>query len=297
MAKTDKKTSKRKSQAKPITLKSILASKAIENSLKKQLSKISKAINKSVIFWGLAKIKQNLDKNTPKQLTFELNALLRDWQKKINERAKVLSKKLVNQTAGYVDVNLANQLKNTPLKDASVSALAVKTMSVKKSMTAIYERNLALIQSIPSDIIERYRQGFLNGISNFDKEAIFKLARQYQGISEKRARLIARDQTAKATNDYQQARAEQLGFEYYVWLTSKDERVSTGAGGHIHLDGRIYKYSEPTAIIDSYGNKGHCGDRVNCRCSQQALFILPTQELKKVKDARAGDYFILVEKK
>ena len=113
----------------------------------------------------------------------------------------------------------------------------------------------------------------------------------------RRAKFIARDQTAKGIQSYNQARAESLGFEFYQWVTSKDERVSTGKGGHIHLDGRIYKYNEPTAIIDSYNTRGHTGQRPNCRCEAIAVLPNPNQEFKRVRDGNAGDYYILVDKK
>ena len=97
-------------------------------------------------------------------------------------------------------------------------------------------------------------------------------------------------------SNYTQARAQQLGFDYYQWVTSQDERVSIGMGGHKYLNGRIYKYSEPTAKIDAYSNCGHPGQRINCRCTQVSIIPAPNQEFKKVKDAVSGDYYILVEK-
>ena len=91
-------------------------------------------------------------------------------------------------------------------------------------------------------------------------------------------------------------RSKQLGFEYYEWSTSNDERVSTGKGGHKQLNGRIYRYDTPTAIIDSYGNKGHCADRVNCRCVPIPIMLQPNQTTKLIKDSQNGDYYKIIEK-
>jgi len=244
----------------------------------------------------VASINKNLDKNTPKQLTIEFNKLLKEWQSKINKSAVNIARRLQRQLKGYVDINLQAQLENTPLKDSAKSALAITPPLVKSALTSSYEANIALIKSIPNDIISRYKQGFLQGIANFDREALLKLARQYEGISYKRAKLIARDQVAKGISNYQNARAQELGFKYYMWITSNDERVSKGEGGHIYLNNRIYAYDNPTAIIDSYKNKGHPAQRVNCRCSAISVMPSPTQELKLVKDSAHGDYYELVEK-
>ena len=278
------------------TLKAIKPSSAITRDYMKMLQKVTKEINNSVSWWALANINKNLDKNTPKQLTIEFNKLLKEWQGKINKSAVNIARRLQRQLKGYVDINLQAQLENTPLKDSAKSALAITPPLVKSALTTSYEANIALIKSIPSDIIERYKQGFLQGITNFDREALLKLARQYEGISYKRAKLIARDQVAKGISNYQNARAQELGFKYYMWITSNDERVSKGEGGHIYLNNRIYAYDNPTAIIDSHKNKGHPAVRVNCRCSAISVMPSPTQELKLVKDSAHGDYYELVEK-
>ena len=253
------------------TLKSPKASRAIEKEFAKRLKTLTAAINNSVSYYAIANLAKNLDKNAPTQLRFRLNALLKQWDSKVSELAKKWAADFAKKIGGYVDLNLQNALKNSDLFTDINKALAVKKAKLRTAMSAIYERNLYLIKSIPHDIISRYEQGFMNSVENFDREALAKQARIFGGVSRRRAEFIARDQTSKATNDYHAARAQELGFDYYVWNTSQDERVSTGKGGHIHLNGRIYKYSEATAIIDSYGNKGHTGDRVNCLAEGQGV--------------------------
>ena len=129
----------------------------------------------------------------------------------------------------------------------------------------------------------------MNNVNNFDREQIYRLAKTYQGISNRRAKTIARDQTQKAVSSFTQARAEQLGFEYYEWVTAGDERVSKE---HYHLNGRVYRYDTPTAKIDSYGNVGHPSQRVNCRCIAVSV-IMDNKKAHKVKDAKYGDYYVI----
>lgn len=280
---------------KNIKLKAIKSSVAIELDYKKRLIAFTKQINKSLNRWVIARLAKG--EGTPaKQLTFELNALNDEWLKKASAWGKGVANRLNKEISSYVDLNIQNQLKESVLKNLS-PLYTIKSEKVTNALASAYERNLYLIKSIPSKIIDDYRQGFLNAISNFDREALKKMALNYQGISVRRAKFIARDQTAKGIQSYNQARAESLGFEFYQWITSKDERVSTGKGGHIHLDGRIYKYNEPTAIIDSYNTRGHTGQRPNCRCEAIAVLPNPNQEFKRVRDGNAGDYYILVEKK
>ena len=270
-------------------------STAIKKDFETKLKLFTQKINNSVKRWTLARL--NKDKGTPaKQLIFELNSLQAEWDKKASILGKSYANSFNKQISTYVDLSLQKQLKDTLLKDKPLLNL-IKTDKTTDALMRAYERNLYLIKSIPTDIIDRYRQGFLSASESFDREKFAKLAVEYGEVSKRRAKFIARDQTAKAISSYNQARAESLGFKYFVWQTSKDERVSTGKGGHAQLDGRIFAYDNPTAVIDSYGHTGGVGVRPNCRCT--AIPIIPsfTQELKKVKDSQNGDYFILVEKK
>ena len=299
MAKTKPNLSKKKQLQRQLrdaaTLKATKPSFAIRRDYERKLKALSEAVNNSVSYWAVANIAKNLDKNAPTQLRMTFNRLLAQWQKKADDYAKKWAAKFARQIGDYTDLAIRNNISANYTSDID-KALAIKPVAVKESLRATYESNLFLIKSIPRDIIERYQQGFMQGIANFDRQQLMELALQYGDISQRRAKMIARDQTSKATNAYHNARASELGFDYYVWNTSKDERVSKGDGGHIHLQGRIYKYSEPTAIIDSYGNKGHCGGRCNCRCVGVSVMLNPNQTLKRVKDSKHGDYYEIIEK-
>ena len=271
----------------PKTLKPVNENIALEKEFTKKLTALTADVNKSFSYWSMATARKNLDKNLSKQLSFNFTDLLNDWEKKINPIAKKMSNDVANKSKKYVDLVMVKQnpsfaMKRTPKQ-------------VSQALNGIYERNYNLIKSIPQDIKNRFEQTFLNNVSNFDQEAIFKQVKSIEGISQRRAKSIARDQSQKAVSQYHAVREQNLGFEYYMWQTSKDERVSTGAGGHKKLQGRIYRYDTPTAVIDSYGNVGHPSERVNCRCRRRAVLLEPNQTVKKVKDS-AGDYYVIVEK-
>lgn len=138
--------------------------------------------------------------------------------------------------------------------------------------------NVALIRNIPEKAIFEISQDVYNSIANDENtEALeFKL-RTRKGITERRADTIARDQTAKFYATMNEISQTSNGFEYYMWVTANDERVSTGNGGHKQLNGKIYKWEEKIedrkAVIDSYGNTGNPSQRVNCRCFAKAVIV------------------------
>jgi SPP1 gp7 family putative phage head morphogenesis protein len=83
------------------------------------------------------------------------------------------------------------------------------------------------------------------------------------GVSEARAKLIARDQTAKLNGQLDQARQTDLGVTRYVWQSSVDERVRPT---HAERDGEIFFWSDPPGDMDDPADGGHPGTPIACRC-------------------------------
>ena len=275
-------------KVKPTTLRPPRENIALEKDYAKRLIKLTTDIGKSFLYWTLATVNKNANKNISKQLVFNFNELLKEWNKKTSDFAKKEAKRTTKQVSSFVNGNLQNQSPEFALKRS--------VKEIDNTLNAVYERNYNLIKTIPQDIKERFESVFLNNVNNFDQEAIFKQVETINGISKRRARTIARDQVQKAIGEYHATREQALGFEYYMWMTSKDERVSTGKGGHRQLEGRIYRYDTPSAVIDSYGNIGVPSQRVNCRCRRKAVILKPNQEVKLISDGASGDYYIIVEK-
>lgn len=299
MAKKENPKEKQKSQAKATKkakiqakgLKPINKNIGIEKEFNNALNGFSKEVIKSVRYWSVAQVnKYNRGEitNISKALSIEFNELLKYWNKKSEVFSKRLAQILNKKIKDYVDFSFKKQGDNFNLKSLSRKSAQVLNANILQSM--------ALIKSIPRDIIEKYQVVLYNNITDFDLEATEKTLKNISKVTLGRVKTIARDQTSKALENFASARAMDLGFDYYIWQTAKDERVSSGKGGHDKLEGRIYRYDTPTAIIDTYGNKGHCSERVNCRCISAPLILEANQSLKLVKDSQAGDYYVLVEK-
>lgn len=256
---------------------------AIERKLSKTLARFSNSVNRSVFKYILSELK--MERNIPQAFFNSLDNL----QARLTQTAKDIGAATTNGFIASIE-----KLVNASYKRQGLEfSIMGRSEIVEKTIFKSYNSILDLIVSIPSQIVGAYKQELLNGVGDFNRERIAQIAENIGGVSRRKAELIARDQTHKATTNYAMARASSLGFDYYVWDTSHDERVSTGKGGHRQLQGRIYRYDKDTAIVDSYGNVGHCGSRVNCRCVPLTLMLEPNQKLKLVKDAYAGDYYVI----
>jgi len=119
-------------------------------------------------------------------------------------------------------------------------------------------QNSQLIKSLPSQellqvagIVERrLQEGRTTVVVEQD------LIKRF-GITRRRAKLIARDQTTKLNASLTKLRQQELGVEEYVWQTAEDERVRST---HRANNGKKFKWDNPPAIT------GHPGTDINCRC-------------------------------
>lgn len=159
--------------------------------------------------------------------------------------------------------------------------LSVSGEHYEQIMNAVINENIALIKSIPQDVLKDIQVALSQGIISGNQKELIKNLKRIKGVNKDRAVFIARDQIHKAVESFKQVQNTALGIEYYEWLTADDERVSDGIGGHKQNNHRIFKYGSNEAII-SHSNKrgyyyGKPGDRPNCRCIAVGV-ILDTNE-------------------
>lgn len=210
---------------------------------------------------------------TPLQFTKTFNKLMEQWQEKFDEQSPALIKRLQRRLLRYIN----KKYKNLGI-DFKGNSDELNMLMKGKS-----EEFLALIKSIPQEAITRISPVVMGSLHQADRQAVYKQIKEISNVTKRRARFIVRDQVAKNLEAINTGRARQLGLEYYYWDTQMDERVSTGKGGHKQLNGLIFKWDEPEAIIDSKGTKGHPKQRPNCRCRARWIILRAGQKMEKVK--------------
>lgn len=155
-------------------------------------------------------------------------------------------------------------------------------------MNAVVSENLALIKSIPQEVLKEMQVVLSQGIISGNQKELVKNLKRIKGVQKDRAVFIARDQIHKAVEGFKQLQNTVLGIEYYEWLTAEDERVSSGIGGHSQNNHRIFKYGSNEAII-SWSSKrgfyyGKPGDRPNCRCIAVGVILDTDEKIVKSSD-------------
>lgn len=161
-------------------------------------------------------------------------------------------------------------VKETPtLKELSIG-LTLKTDKMSKGLTDALEaatvENVGLIRNIPQQFYERIEGAVMRSLqpSGGGQSAIYDEVTKIKGMAKRRAELIARDQTRKATATIQVEKAAANGYTKFKWIHS--------GGGmeprklHLDYNGEIFEYANPPVIDKRTGERGYPGQAINCRC-------------------------------
>lgn len=138
---------------------------------------------------------------------------------------------------------------------------------IKEILKASTVENVGLIKSIPRQYFQKLQGDIMRAITQGNgTQQILASVQQTGEVTKKRAGLIARDQTSKATTALNAARMDALNIKEFEW--------SHSAGGkeprplHLNvLDGKIFRLDKPPIIDDRTGERGLPGQAINCRCS------------------------------
>lgn len=126
---------------------------------------------------------------------------------------------------------------------------------------------VALIKSLPLKAAERVHRLTQEALVSSTRAAeIAKEIADTGLVTEARARLIARTETARAGSNLLQARSQWAGSEGYIWRTSLDLNVRDS---HEEMEGKYVRWTEPPTLDNL---KGHAGTLPNCRCYAEPVF-------------------------
>lgn len=164
------------------------------------------------------------------------------------------------------------------LKDVS-GGVTLKTDVISGAVAdvvkASIKQNVALIKSIPREYFLEIEGEVMRSIQTGRGMADLQpfLEKRY-GITKRRAALIARDQTSKATAAINRARMQGLGVKKFKWLHSMGGKEPRPLHKNV-LNGNVYSFDDPPVIDERTGERGYPGALINCRCR-----MIPVIEFK-----------------
>jgi SPP1 gp7 family putative phage head morphogenesis protein len=203
------------------------------------------------------------------------NALTSKFQKIFNLASKPLAQGMTAQA----DKSSATALKSS-LKQLS-GGLTLKTDAISGDiydiLNATVAENVALIKSISSDYLTQVQSAVMRSITTGNGlQDLVPFLQKQEGITLRRARVIARDQTRKAFSNLNFARMDKLGIKQYEWLHSAGSQKPRKL--HIAMSGKIYDIANPPVIDNKTGQRGKPGDLINCKCRAIPIIVFDTGE-------------------
>jgi len=178
---------------------------------------------------------------------------------------------LVNATVAQIRtvLNLAGRQHTAAWTRAVRKAIGVDIAALvhHSDLTESIQRSAAsaaeLIKDISSTSARRIAQLALDYASGGKSvKAFVDDVQRVLKVSRNRAKVIARDQIAKANSSFSRIRQVEAGVTSYVWRTSQDERVRPT---HRSNNGKKIRWDQPPVTT------GHPGHDIMCRCTAEAV--------------------------
>lgn len=260
-------------------LRPIRPSSAAELSYRAGLQGLVKAVQKAVAEVVLPAIRPSwpdVSDDIPSTLQAAIRrALLRVGN--IGKQAERLASLAVDRSRESVDDRLVREIRASVGVD--ITNLFRDRGPLKTAMDKARRANVDLIKTIPEEHLDRLgktiQQAWVEGAR---WETLAEKVEHVNGVTETRAKLIARDQIAKMNGAFNRVRQTSVGIERYRWSTSKDERVRES---HAEVNGQEFAWNEPGPVAGSIdGEPCHPGEDVQCRCLASPVFDLDAAEAK-----------------
>lgn len=148
----------------------------------------------------------------------------------------------------------------------SVSAVGIKPSfsdDMIKSISEQYSNNMKLYIKdwLEKDILSLREKVEKNAFTGYRAESLIKTIQEQYGVSQRKAKFLASQETRLLTGQFTQERYKSAGVTKYRWSTSNDSRVRED---HKELHGKIFQWGE--AIIDDKGTRGNPKEAFGCRC-------------------------------
>lgn len=212
------------------------------------------------------------DESISSQARIALNQLYEKYSDKFSLRSKILAQSLLKKTNRYATWQFITTLKNMLGDKASGFSMAGSVISPEKSeiMKALLFENVSLIKSIPNEYFKQITGAVARSIENGDGvKWLVQELKSYGAKTERRAQLIAQDQTRKAYNTINLRNFQENNIRKFEWVHSGGSRDPREYHKNV-LNGQIFDVDKGAPSED--GKRYiYPGQEPYCRCIMRAV--------------------------
>lgn len=216
-----------------------------------------------------------MDGSIASQARILMNALNKKFDEMFGSAAKVVAPRMVNDVNKSSKASLANSLKDLAGMTINTNVNSADLVDTMKSSIA---QNVQLIKSIPAQYLEKVGGSVFRSITSGQGLADLEpQIKRFGAVTEKRATMIAIDQTRKAYSSINADRLNKIGVKQFEWVHSAGSRFPRE--DHIELDGQIFSFDNLPVIDKKTGERGLPAQAPNCRCVMRPILKFDQGEL------------------
>lgn len=239
---------------------------------------MSKRTQKAVIRLFKGKTAQEFfaqDASIASQARILTNKLMETFDQLFADHAKPLAEKMLRNANKLSAINLQSSLKT--LSRGLTLKTNFVTAGLKDITKAAVAENVALIKSISEYYLGSVQKTVLRSITTGNGlQDLMPALKKFKGITERKAKDIALDQTRKVYNAINSERMQSVGIKEFEWLHSgggQKPRID-----HIEMNGNIYSFDNLPVIDKKTGERGIPGQAINCGCTMRPIIRFDNQE-------------------
>ncbi len=253
------------------TLRPVHPNRGIEAAYRKRLDALIEEMQRSVVYWLQATYRANEPRIAQDESPADaLRRTMKDLAKRWTRRFDDMAGKLAGHFAQSVETRSSQALKKI-LKDGGWTVEFQMTPAMRDILDATVNENVALIRSIAPQYLTQVEGIVMRGATTGrDVGQIAKDLEERLGVTKRRAALISRDQTEKATAAFTRARHLEVGLDEAEW-------VHSGAGrhprpSHVKAGKDKVRYKIAEGWMDPAINKRIWpGTEINCHCVSRPI--------------------------
>lgn len=194
-----------------------------------------------------------------------MNKLTRKYTQLFKQKAPTLAENMLNGSLKTSETTLKTSFKQ--LSGGLTLNTGIVPAGMQDAVKAMIQENVALIQSLPVEYMNDVQGAIMRsiGMAEGAPDIEAKLIK-YAGMCNRRAELVALDQTRKVYSGINKMRMQAVGVKKFEW-------VHSGGGQHPReshqaLDGQIFSFDDlPLKGEEGFVNGQYPGQAINCSCT------------------------------
>lgn len=214
------------------------------------------------------------DASVASQARILMNELSDKFDTLFSVNAKPFAHGMTDDAIKSSEVALKSSLKE--LSGGLTLNTDILTGPLKDVLTATIAENVGLIKSISAQYLQGVQGAVMRSITTGNGLAdLVPFLQTHKGVTLRRARTIANDQTRKAFNNINKERMTRMGLDEFEWLHSgggahprQYHQQSYKSGG---LNGGVYSLTNLPVIDKKTGERGIPGQLIKCRCRMRPV--------------------------